>query len=91
MSVAEAFAARTDLLRGIIDRLDRLQGRRANLIEEFAAIRNAIEIRHRKGELAASVISELSTYYNNIRKVDEEATKLLLEASQILSEGYSGG
>ena len=87
MSVAEAFAARTDRLRGIIDRLDRLQGRRANLIEEFAAI----EIRHRKGELAASVISELSTYYNNIRKVDEEATKLLLEASQILSEGSSGG
>lgn len=85
MTAATIFAAGTDLLCNTIDRLDRLQGRRTDLIQEFAAIRNAIETRHRRGELATYVISDLQIYCNSIRNIDEEATKLLLEALQIFS------
>lgn len=91
MSAAETFAARPDLLRNISDRLDRLQGRCASTIEEFAATRNAIEIRHRRGEFATSFTSDLSTCCNSIRDLDEEIAKLVLEALQILSGGSSVG
>ena len=90
MTAAAIFAAGTDLLCKITDRLDRLQGRRAGLIQEFAAIRSVIETRHRRSELATDVISDLQIYYKGIRKIDEEAAKLLLETSQTLSGRPSG-
>lgn len=90
MTTATTFAARTDLLCKIDARLARLLDRRAGLIQEFAAIRSVIETRHRRGELATDGISDLQIYYKGIRKIDEEAAKLLLEASQTLSGRPSG-
>ncbi|MEC7818538.1 MAG: hypothetical protein VX454_07700 [Pseudomonadota bacterium] len=91
MNPHEEFAARTKKLEALAYQLDRLIDRRITLIHEIHEVRKIVENRHHEGLAAASLLSDLLTYRDQVRTDEHELIRLLQSVEEFIGADQSDG
>ena len=89
MNASEAFAERTIEIETLALRLDRLIDRRARQVGEGEEIQQIIQRRHREGQSAASLVSDITFHLRSIRSCEKEIADLLDRIEVLVTEGQS--
>lgn len=91
MNAHEAFAERTKKIEALAYRLDHLAGLRESLIRDLNDVRELVERRHHEGLSAASLLSDLFTYHEQLKTKEHELADLLQSIEEFFAADQAGG